>query len=70
LAQCAQAGRKNTALLNQVREILAEFGIVIGRSSDRLLTALPELTQDARLPDAMRLLEAREQFAAAPSGAL
>jgi transposase len=57
---------ERTALLNRVRGLLAEFGIVIGRSSDRLLTALPELTEDARLPDAMRgmLLEAREQFAA------
>jgi len=57
---------ERTALLNRVRGLLAEFGIVIGRSSDRLLTALPELTEDARLPDAMRamLLKAREQFAA------
>lgn len=57
---------ERTALLNRVRGLLAEFGIVIGRSSDRLLTALPELTEDARLPDAMRamLLEAREQFVA------
>ena len=57
---------ERTALLNRVRGLLAEFGIVIGRSSDRLLKALPELTEDARLPDAMRamLLEAREQFAA------
>ena len=57
---------ERTALLNRVRGLLAEFGIVIGRSSDRLLKALPELTEDGRLPDAMRamLLEAREQFAA------
>ena len=57
---------ERTALLNRIRGLLAEFGIVIGRSSDRLLTALPELTEDSRLPDAMRamLLEAREQFAA------
>jgi transposase len=57
---------ERTALLNRVRGLLAEFGIVIGRSSDRLLTALPELTEDSRLPEAMRamLLEAREQFAA------
>jgi transposase len=61
---CAREGWKEerTALLNRVRGLLAEFGIVIGRSSDRLLTALPELTEDSRLPDAMRamLLEARE----------
>jgi transposase len=57
---------ERTALLNRVRGLLAEFGIVISRSSERLLTTLPELTEDARLPDAMRamLLEAREQFAA------
>ena len=57
---------ERTALLNRVRGLLAEFGIVIGRSSERLLTVLPELTEDSRLPDAMRalLLEAREQFAA------
>jgi transposase len=57
---------ERTALLNRVRGLLAEFGIVIGRSSDRLLTELPSLTEDSRLPDAMRamLLEAREQFAA------
>jgi transposase len=57
---------ERTALLNRVRGLLAEFGIVVGRSSDRLLKALPELTEESRLPDAMRalLLEAREQFAA------
>jgi transposase len=57
---------ERTALLNRVRGLLAEFGVVIGRSSERLLTALPELTEDSRLPDAMRalLLEAREQFVA------
>jgi transposase len=57
---------ERTALLNRVRGLLAEYGVVIGRSSDRLLTALPKLTEDSRLPDAMRalLLEAREQFAA------
>jgi len=57
---------ERTALLNRVRGLLAEFGIVVGRSSERLLKALPELTEESRLPDAMRalLLEAREQFAA------
>ncbi len=54
---------ERTALLNRVRGLLAEYGVVIGRSSDRLLTTLPELTEDYRLPDAMRamLLEARER---------
>jgi transposase len=47
---------ERTALLNRVRGLLAEFGIVIARSSDRLLTALPELTEDARLPEAMRAM--------------
>ena len=57
---------ERTALLNRVRGLLAEFGIVIGRSSDRLLSALPTLTQDPRLPDPVHalLLEAREQLAA------
>ena len=57
---------ERTALLNRVRGLLAEFGIVIARSSDRLLKVLPELTEDSRVPDGMRalLLEAREQFTA------
>lgn len=57
---------ERTARLNRVRGLLAEFGIVVGRSSERLLKALPELAEESRLPDAMRalLLEAREQFAA------
>jgi transposase len=59
-------GWKGTALLNRVRGLLAEYGVVIGRSADRLLTALPKLSEDSRLPDPVRamLLEAREQFAA------
>ena len=57
---------ERTALLNRVRGLLAEFGVVIGRSSDRLLRALPKLTEDPRIPDPVHglLLEAREQFAA------
>ena len=56
---------QRTALLHRGRGLLGEYGVVIVRSSDRLLTALPELTEDARLPEAGRamLLEAREQFA-------
>ena len=52
--------------MNRVRGLLIEFGIVIARSSDRLLTALPRLTEDPRLPDAMQglLLEAREHLEA------
>jgi len=54
------------ALINRVRALLAEYGIVIARSADRLLAELPKLTEDARLPYPvqMLLLEAREQFAA------
>ena len=57
---------ERTALMNRVRGLLTEFGIVIARSSDRLLAALPRLTEDPRLPDAMQglLLEAREQLEA------
>ncbi len=57
---------ERTALLNRVRGLLAEYGVVIGRSADRFMAALPALTEDSRLPDAVRalLLEAREQFAA------
>jgi transposase len=57
---------ERTALLNRVRGLLAEFGIVIGRSSDRLLKELPRLTEDSRLPDGVHalLLDAREHFAA------
>jgi len=57
---------ERTALLNRVRGLLAEYGVVIGRSADRFLGALPKLTEDSRVPDPVRalLLEAREQFAA------
>jgi len=57
---------ERTALLNRVRGLLAEYGVVIGRSADRFLAALPKLTEDTRLPDPVRalLLEAREHFVA------
>src|SRR5262252_7738667 len=57
---------ERTALLNRVRGLLAEYGVVIGRSADRLLAVLPKLAEDPRLPDAVRalLLEAHEHFAA------
>ncbi|RQR31106.1 IS110 family transposase [Burkholderia sp. Bp9143] len=57
---------ERTALINRLRGLLAEFGIVLGRSRSTLRTALPRLTEDARLPAQVRalLLEAREQFAA------
>jgi transposase len=56
---------ERTALLNRVRGLLAEYGVVMGRSADRFLAALPELTEDSKLPDGVGalLLEAREQFA-------
>jgi len=64
----ARAGfnTERTALINRLRGLLAEFGIVIAPSSDRLLKALPGLSTDQRVPLAVRalLLEAREQFAA------
>jgi transposase len=57
---------ERTALLNRVRGLLAEYGVVVGRSANRFLAVLPKLTEDTRLPDPVRalLLEAREQFAA------
>ena len=57
---------ERTALINRLRGLLAEFGIVIARSSDRLLKALPLLIEDERVPAPLRplLLQARAQFAA------
>jgi transposase len=57
---------EHTTLLNRLRGLLAEYGIVVGRSANRFLAALPQLAEDSRLPDPVRalLLEAREQFAA------
>jgi transposase len=55
---------ERTALLNRTRGLLAEFGVVVARSADRLLGALPTLIEDIRLPDPVRamLLEVREQL--------
>jgi len=57
---------ERTALLNRVRGLLAEYGVIIARLADRFLAAFPKLSEDSRLPDPVRalLLEAREQFAA------
>lgn len=57
---------ERTALINRVRGLLAEFGVVVARSADRLIVELPTLTEDPRLPDPVHalLLEAREQLAA------
>ena len=64
----ARAGfhEERTALINRLRGLLAEFGISLALSSDRLLKALPGLSSDERVPVPVRalLLEAREQFAA------
>lgn len=65
---CAREGWKEEriALLNRVRGLLAEFGVVIARSPERLLAALPALIDDPRLPDPLHalLLEVREQVSA------
>jgi transposase len=57
---------ERTALLNRLRGLLAEYGVVVGRSATRFLVALPQLTEDRRLPDPVKslLLEAREQLGA------
>ena len=57
---------ERTALINRLRGLLAEFGITIAQSSDRLFKALPGLSSDERVPPPVRalLMEAREQFAA------
>jgi transposase len=57
---------ERTALLNRVRGLLAEYGVVVARSSERILAAIPKLTGDPRIPDPIQglLLEAQEQFIA------
>jgi transposase len=57
---------ERTALLNRTRGLLAEFGIWLGRSSARLLRALPEFTETDTLPAPVRILlrQVREQVAA------
>lgn len=57
---------ERTALLNRTRGLLAEFGIWLGRSSARLLRALPELTETDTLPARVRILlrQVREQITA------
>lgn len=59
--------KERTTLINRLRGLLAEFGIVLPRSADRLLRALPGLTSDdAPVPAPLRalLLEAAEQLRA------
>jgi transposase len=57
---------ERTTLLNRTRGLLAEFGIWLGRSSARLLRALPELTETDALPARVRILlrQVREQITA------
>ena len=64
----ARAGfnEERTALINRLRGLLAEFGVTIAQSGDRLLKALPALMDNERVPVPLRplLLEARAQFEA------
>jgi len=39
--------RQRTALINQIRGLLNEYGIVVSRGKEKLLSALPELLEDA-----------------------
>jgi transposase len=52
---------QRTALINQIRGLLSEYGIVVGQGAGRLRTALPAILEDAEngLPEL-----ARELFAA------
>jgi transposase len=56
---------KLSLTINRARALLTEFGLVIPRLAERLLTALPKLVDDPRLPDPVHalLLEVREQLA-------
>lgn len=58
--------KERSALMNRLRGLLAEFGIVLPRSADRLRRALPALTSDAAVPAPLRalLLEAAAQWRA------
>ena len=47
---------ERTALINRTRGLLAEFGVWLGRSPNRLLRSLAELQADERLPDRFRPL--------------
>jgi transposase len=39
--------RQRTTLINQIRGLLNEYGIVVSRGKEKLLSALPELLEDA-----------------------
>ena len=57
---------ERTALLNRLRGLLGEFGVWPDRSSDKLIRALPGLSEDERLPIGVRamVIETREQLTA------
>lgn len=54
---------ERTALLNRLRGLLGEFGVWPGRSADKLIRALPGLSEDTRLPDGMRAIVMEAQQA-------
>ena len=39
--------RQRTALINQLRGFLSEYGIVVGRGKEKLLSTIPDLLEDA-----------------------
>lgn len=39
--------RQRTALINQIRGFLSEYGIVVGRGKEKLLATIPDLLEDA-----------------------
>ena len=56
--------RQRTALVNQIRGFMVEYGIIVSRGKDRLLQALPDLLEDATngLTDSARSLLASLQL--------
>lgn len=57
-----QQMKQRTALVNQLRGLLAEFGVVVNKGVGHLRRALPEILEDAEnaLPDLMRELLAEQ----------
>lgn len=57
---------ERTALLNRLRGLLGEFGLWPSRSADKLIRALPALSEDPKLPDGMRSIvhEMQQQLSA------
>jgi len=55
---------ERTVLLNRLRGLLGEFGHWPSRSADKLIRALPVLSEDHTLPEGMRsiLMEAQQQL--------